>query len=98
MKLYVCWTKGGLPWPRKERTWKPRDHSCKRAYDALKEAGYSPEVTRAYGLHSLPDFTKGRREVRRLTGDSGVPLLVLDDGTWVKHSENITAWARENPA
>jgi glutathione S-transferase len=50
-----------------------------------------------YGFAGLPDVTRGRREVRRLTGDSLVPVLVLDDGTVIKESGAIVAWAAENP-
>jgi glutaredoxin 2 len=53
---------------------------------------------KAYGLAPLPDMTSGRQEVKRLTGESYVPVLVLDDGQIVKGSQNIVAWARDNPA
>jgi len=53
---------------------------------------------RTYGLAQLPDFTRGRKEVKRLTGQSFVPVLVLDDGQVIADSENIVAWARDNPA
>ena len=91
MKLYVCW--GTFPSPLR-----PGGHPCKNAYDALKEAGHDPEVVKAYGLAPLPDVTSGRKEVNRLTGESWVPVLVLDDGEVVKDSKNIVTWARENPA
>jgi hypothetical protein len=64
----------------------------------LTAAGHLPEVTKVYGLAPLPDFTRGRREVRRLTGKSEVPVLVLDDGEMVVGSSSIVAWAREHPA
>src|SRR3954449_12304845 len=64
---------------------------------ALRQAGYSPEVVKVYGLGQLPDFTRGRKEVKQLTGQSFVPVLVLEDGQVVKDSRNIQAWARENP-
>jgi glutaredoxin len=75
--------------------WRP---PCKRAYDALREAGHSPEVVKSYGLASLPDITSARKEVKRLSGESYVPVLVLDDGEVIKDSKNIVAWARENTA
>ena len=94
MKLYVCYG-----------TWKPAPrpggHPCGRAYHALKDAGYDPQVLRAYGLGMLPDAfnqTSGRKEVKRLTGNSWVPALVLDDGATVQGSDKIVAWAEENPA
>jgi glutathione S-transferase len=64
----------------------------------LKDAGYSPYVVRTYGFAALPDVTRGRREVKRLTGESFVPVLVLDDGEVIKDSSNIVAWARANRA
>ena len=98
MKLYVCWGTFPVPWPRTGASWRPGDHPCKKAHDALKDAGHTPEVERVYGLAPLPDVTRGRREVRRLTGESFVPVLVLDDGEVIKDSKNIVAWAREHPA
>jgi hypothetical protein len=55
-------------------------------------------VVKSYGLARLPDLTSGRKEVKRLTGESWVPVLVLDDGEVIKDSKNISAWARDNPA
>jgi hypothetical protein len=98
MKLYVCWGTFPVPWPRRSASWRPGAHPCKRAHDALKDAGYSPRVVRTYGFAGLPDVTRGRREVKRLTGESFVPVLVLDDGGVIKDSSNIVAWARANRA
>jgi hypothetical protein len=98
MKLYVCWGTFPVPWPRRGASWRPGAHPCKRAFDALKEAGHSPDVVRVYGLAPLPDVTPGRREVKRLTGESFVPVLVLDDGTVINESQRIVDWARANPA
>ena len=93
MKLYVCW--GTFPSPR------PGGHPCGNAYEALRNAGYQPDVVRSYGLGLLPDAlnqTPGRREVRRLTGNNWVPVLVLDDGTVIQGSHKIMDWAGANPA
>jgi hypothetical protein len=98
VKLYVCWGTFPVPWPRSGASWRREAHPCKVAYDALTEAGHSPEVVRCYGLAPLPDVTRGRKEVKRLTGESFVPVLVGDDGEVVADSKNIVAWARENPA
>jgi glutaredoxin len=98
MKLYVCWGTFPVPWPRRNASWRPEAHPCKRAHDALKEAGYSPEVVKSYGLHFLPDLTEGRKEAKRLTGESYVPVLVLDDGEVIADSGNIVAWARNHPS
>jgi glutaredoxin len=91
MKLYICW--GTFPAP-----WRPGGHPCRNAYNALKEAGHEPEVVKAYGLAPLPDMTEGRKEVKKLTGKSWVPVLVLDDGEVIQDSKNIIAWAERNPA
>jgi hypothetical protein len=42
MKLYVCYG-----------TWRrvgPKSHPCGLAYEALRDAGYAPQVIRSYGL------------------------------------------------
>lgn len=94
MKLYVCYG-----------TWKPAPrpggHPCGKAYEAVTEAGYEPEVIRSYGLGLLPGFlqlTPGRREVKRLTGNHWVPVLVTDDGAVIQGSHRIKEWARTHPA
>ncbi len=95
MKLYVCYG-----------TWKPAPrpggHPCGQAYHALKDAGHDPEVKRAYGLGALPgafnELTSGRREVKQLTGNYWVPVLVADDGTVIQGSRKIIEWAHANPA
>jgi glutathione S-transferase len=94
VKLYVCW--GTFT-----TTPRPGGHPCGNAYRALKEAGHDPEVVKSYGLAVLPDFmnrTEGRREAKRLTGKSMVPVLVTDEGEIVSDSKNIVAWAKDHPA
>ena len=92
MKLYVCW--GTFPAP-----WRPGGHPCRNAYQALKEAGWEPDVERVYGLGPLPDaLTPSRRKVRELTGQNMVPVLVTDDDEVVQSSDKIAAWAVDNPA
>ena len=91
MKLYVCWGTFSTPW----------GHPCKRAHDALKEAGHRPQVIKAYGERRMPaalNRTAGRREVKALTGDFAVPVLVTDDGEIVQDSKRIVEWAQRNPA
>jgi len=98
MKLYVCWGTFPVPWPRRGASWRPGAHPCKRAHHALTEAGRSPEAVKVYGFGQLPDVTEGRKQVKRLTGQSFVPVLVLDDGQVIQDSNNIVTWARANPA
>jgi len=92
MKLYVCYG-----------TWKPAPrpggHPCGTAYHALVDAGHKPEVIRTYGFGLLPGIfnqTPGRREVKRLTGNNWVPVLVTDDDTIIQGSREIAEWAHAN--
>lgn len=93
MKVYVCYGIFKTPLHR---------HACRAAFLAVRDAGYEPEEVRAYGFGALPNalnFTKGRREVRKLTGGSNwVPVLVTDDGEVVQGSKKIIAWAADHPA
>jgi Glutathione S-transferase, N-terminal domain len=98
VKLYVCWGTFPAPWPRRGASWRPGAHPCKKAHDALKAGGHSPDVVKAYGFAWLPDITRARKEVKRLTGESFVPVLVLDDGQVISDSKNIVSWAQNNPA
>jgi hypothetical protein len=95
MKLYVCY--GTFT-----KTIRPGGHPCGNAYRALREAGHDPEVIRSYGLGMMPDKpfnqTAGRKEAKRLTGKSTVPVLVTDDGEVVADSRKIIDWAEKNPA
>ena len=94
MKLYICW--GTFQTPR------PGGHPCANAYNALKDAGYDPEVVKVHGLGVGPSIfqfkTEGRKEVERLSGSPTVPILVLDDGEVIGDSKSIVAWANEHPA
>jgi hypothetical protein len=91
MKLYVCW---GL-----FRSPRPGGHPCRNAHEALKDAGWSPEVEKVYGWGVLPDFMNPMRaKVRRLSGQAMVPVLVTDDDEVIGGSSEIAAWAKANPA
>jgi hypothetical protein len=94
MKLYICW--GTFQTPR------PGGHPCANAYNALREAGYDPEVQKVHGLGVGPSFlhlkTDGRREVEELTGKPTVPVLVTEAGEVITESKRIVEWAEANPA
>jgi hypothetical protein len=91
MKLYVCW--GTFQTPR------PSGHPCRNANEALKEAGWDPEVRKTYGWGALGTaLNPTRKPVRELTGENWVPVLVTDDGEVIKGSKQIVEWARANPA
>jgi len=89
VRLYVCWGTYGGDW-----------HPCHRAHDALRDAGYDFEVVRTYGWRRLPDALNPpqRHEVKRLSGDTEVPVLVLDDATVISGSQQIVDWARRSAA
>ena len=94
MRIYVCWD---------TRLAHPvlGEHPCGVAYAAVREAGWEPEVVKAYGWVKLPrvfNMTTGRKQVRELTGGDEVPVLVIDDGGVVAGSAEIVAWAKANPA
>jgi len=93
VKLYVCWTTVQTP--------RPGGHPCHNAHEALRLAGYEPEVIKVRGLGVGPGFlhwtTDGRREVERLSGQPAVPVLVTDDGEVVADSKRIVEWAAANP-
>ena len=94
MKLYVCY--GTFT-----TTPRPGGHPCGNAYRALKGAGHDPEVIRTYGSGFLPEIfnrTPGRREVKRLTGNTWVPVLVTDEDEVIQGSQKIIDWAHAHPA
>jgi glutathione S-transferase len=76
-------------------------HPCGRAARALDQAGYKYEL-RTVGSYRFAPWTWGHREedraeVRRLSGQNLVPILVLDDGEVIAGSGVIARWANEHP-
>jgi hypothetical protein len=87
--LFVCWGLFRTPRP---------GHPCRNAYDALLDAGHTVRVVRCYGWGALPawlNLSRGRRDVRRLTGRDWVPVLLVSDGTVVAGSEAIATWSKQ---
>ena len=75
-------------------------HPCTKAGKALTDAGYDYEIKTADGYRILP-WTRGggaREEVKELSGQENVPILVLDDGEVISGSGTIADWAKANPA
>jgi len=85
--LYVCSIDEGGPPP----------HACKRAQRALRESGHDFEkVVFARGI-PFGLFTTGRRpELKAISGQEKLPVLVLPDGSVVNGSAAIIAWANDN--
>jgi hypothetical protein len=89
--LYVCWGLFRTPGP---------GHPCRNAYDSLTAAGLRPKIVLCYGWGLLPSWlnrSRGRREVRRLTGRDWVPVLVAADGDVIAGSRAIKSWATRRP-
>lgn len=94
MLLYTC--AGG----RHGATTPIIKHPCGLAAKALDDAGHTFDLRTVKGFKNIPFSTpKGARdEIERLSGQSLVPVLVLDDGAVVSGSREIVAWAKANPA
>ena len=93
MILYTCTDGkpfGGLPGPLA--------HPCGRAAKALDEAGHSYDWKKVKGgtlkLWTWPSRARDRAEIEKLSGQRGVPILVLDDGDIVVGSSEIVEWAK----
>ena len=77
-------------------------HPCGRAAKALDEAGYEYEIRDLPGYRLMP-WTWGQRrndrdEVKELTGQINLPVLLLDEGESVVGSGRIVDWAKAHPA
>jgi glutathione S-transferase len=76
-------------------------HPCGLAGNALDDAGYEYELRKMPGYRLMPwtwgDRTKGRAEIKAMTGSHNVPVLVLDDGEAISGSRRIAKWAKEHP-
>jgi glutathione S-transferase len=88
LTLYVCHVDDRLPGGL---------HACRRAQDALRDAGHDFEKVvygkgRPFGL-----FTKDLRpELKAMSGQEKLPVLKLADGSTVNGSSDIAAWATSN--
>ena len=91
MTLYTC------PWEKRSSGW----HPCGVAAKALDAAGHRYEIRVVRGQLSMPwtwiSRRRDRAEVRALTGQNGVPVLVLEGGRIVVGAARIAAWAAEHP-
>lgn len=73
-------------------------HPCGRAARALDEAGHEYELRTVRGYRLVPwtwpSRARDREEIKRLSGQEQVPILVLDTGEVVSGSGAIARWAR----
>ena len=87
LTLYVCHINDGGP----------RPHACRRAHEALREAGHDYETVIFGRGHRFGLFTKGRRpHLKEMSGQEKLPVLQWPDGTTITGSSNIVAWAKAN--
>jgi glutaredoxin len=90
--LYTCGQKKSLA---------SLGHACGRAAKALDEAGYEYEIRALPGYRLLP-WTWGERrnsrdEVKEITGQINLPVLLLDEGRAIVGSGEIVDWAHAHP-
>jgi glutaredoxin len=75
-------------------------HPCRDAREALKDAGHVFEIHQVEGgiakPWTWPSRTQDRAEIKRLSGQRGVPILVLDNGEVITGGSRIIEWARIN--
>ena len=65
-------------------------HPCWRVQKALDEAGVDYEVVKQ------PSLRWNRKEVERRTGQRALPVLELEDGTWLREeSSDLAARVRD---
>jgi glutathione S-transferase len=86
-KLYTCEIdRGG-----------PKIHPCRKAHDALDEAGHDYETVVFDKNKPMGLFTKGKRPgLKELSGQEKLPVLELTDGSTVAGSGKIVQWAKDN--
>ncbi|PYO45275.1 MAG: hypothetical protein DMD33_00030 [Gemmatimonadetes bacterium] len=74
-------------------------HGCRRAHEALDEAGVDYESVIFGKGHPRGIGTAGKRpELKRISGQEMLPVLALPDGTTVIREAAIVAWAAEHQA
>jgi len=74
-------------------------HPCGVAAKALDRAGLDYEVKVVGGFKNVPFSRRGKRgEIRELTGQEDVPVLLLDDGAAIAGTRQIVEWASAHPA
>ncbi len=87
LTLYVCSLDDGGP----------SIHPCRRASEALEQAGIEFDRKVFDKNRPLGLFTKGKRpELKKLSGQEKLPVLQLADGTTVYPTGKIVKWAKEH--
>ena len=69
-------------------------HACRRAHEALDNAGIAYETVIFGKGRPLAIGTTGKRpDLKRISGQEKLPVLALTDGTTVNGSAAIVTWA-----
>jgi len=75
----------------------PKFHPCRKAHDALDEAGHTYETNIFDKNRPMGLFTKGKRpKLKEMTGQEKLPVLELPGGTYVVGGGEIVEWAKAN--
>jgi len=75
----------------------PKMHPCRKAHEALDEAGHVYETEVFDKNRPLGLFTKGKRpELKKISGQEKLPVLQLPGGETIAGGNKIVAWAQEN--
>jgi glutaredoxin len=89
LTLYTCHVGRGGP------SFVP--HGCRRAHQALDDAGIEYEsVIFGRGRPRALGTTGKRAELKRISGQEQLPVLALPDGTTIIREVAIVAWAGEH--
>lgn len=73
-------------------------HPCGRAAKALRDAGHTVDIEVVEGYRLLPWTRTGKRdEIRAISGQDDVPVLVTDGGEVISGSGTIVSWAKAHP-
>jgi glutathione S-transferase len=89
LTLYTCHIDRGGP------SFLP--HACRRAHEALDDAGVAYEsVIFGKGRPFAIGTTGKRPDLKRISGQEKLPVLALTDGTTVNGGDAIAAWAADH--
>jgi glutathione S-transferase len=73
----------------------PKLHPCRKVHEELTAAGVDYETNVFDKNRPMGLFTKGKRpELKRMTGQEKLPVLQLEDGSFITGSKNIIEWGR----
>jgi glutathione S-transferase len=73
----------------------PKMHPCRKVHEAFKDAGVEYETDVFDKNRPMGLFTKGKRpELKEMTGQEKLPVLKLEDGSFITGSKNIIEWGQ----